>query len=529
MQTLDAENRIWDVIVIGAGMGGGLVGRRLAEKGHRVLFVEKGPRGHRHEGQGLADDVTDPAARLVRGYWPVPVRAVVEGQTLNFYAPIGAGVGGSSVFYAGSLERPERHDLEATPGHPHPTGGWPVSYDAFQPYFDDAQRLLGISGTPDPLSREDPGPLAPPPPLSEGDANLLASFRDGGLHPYRLHSAIGNVEGCLQCVGRKCPKSCKKDGRSAGVEPALETGLADILDLCDVREIQEEKGYVSRLVCDRQGVRLHLRARIYILAAGALNSPRLLLASAASSKRAIANSSGWVGRGLMFHLDEYFAIWPKKAVPGDGPSKSIAFRDLYSRNGDRFGMVQSLGVDATYGIVAMHIKQLYERSRFPKLKLVHNGLNVLAAVACRYFGNAKIFAGMVEDLPRYENRVIFDPDDPDVPVFHYEIPEELHHRRRLYRSAIRKAMKGMRLFHLTKGPQINYGHPMGTLRFGDDPKSSVLDRSCRSHDLANLYVADASFMPTSTGVNPSLTIGANSLRVAEIVSDRLKEANQQND
>ncbi|WP_372835996.1 FAD-binding protein, partial [Puniceibacterium confluentis] len=101
----------WDVIVIGTGIGGGTLGRALAEAGQRVLFLEKGPTGYRTEAQGLSDAIFVPEARLARGYWPDPVHATINGREASFYAPLGSGVGGSSVFYAATLERPERHDL----------------------------------------------------------------------------------------------------------------------------------------------------------------------------------------------------------------------------------------------------------------------------------------------------------------------------------------------------------------------------------------------------------------------------------
>ena len=97
----------------------------------------------------------------------------------------------------------------------------------------------------------------------------------------------------------------------------------------------------------------------------------------------------------------------------------------------------------------------------------------------------------------------------------YGIAPELAERRRRFRSAIREMFSGQRFFFLNDEVELNYGHACGTARFGRDPKSSVLDADCRVHGLRNLYVVDASFMPTSTGVNPGLIILANSLRVAD--------------
>ncbi|MDT8327322.1 MAG: GMC family oxidoreductase N-terminal domain-containing protein, partial [Roseovarius sp.] len=275
----DIRDTLWDVIVIGAGMGGGIVGRRLAEMGLSVLFVEKGPAGHRAERQGLNPDMADPVARQLRGYWPGPMRATIDGRASEFFGPIGAGVGGSSVFYAATLERPERHDLEATEDRPHPTGGWPIGFDAMRPWYARAEALLHVCGEADPLSPEPPADLAKPPPLDPTDSALMASLRRGGLHPYRLHSAIRYLEGCHDCLGVKCPRPCKMDGRSAGVEPALATGRATVLDKCTVRRLHGDADRISHIEVMRDGEVFDLRARRFVLAAGAFGSPRLLLAS----------------------------------------------------------------------------------------------------------------------------------------------------------------------------------------------------------------------------------------------------------
>ena len=228
--SLDAARQgTWDVIVIGAGMGGGLLGRRLAEAGVSVLFVEKGPIGRAAEQVVGGEEITHPQARELRGLWPKQAEARLGGKATRFFGPYGSGVGGSSVFYAAALERPERHDLDDTAALPHPTGGWPVGYDAFLPYFDTAARLLFLNGTPDPLSDEAPVPLNPPGRMPPGDAALMEEMQARGLHPYQLHLSTRYPDRCRHCFGSKCPWGCKMDGRSAGVVPALETGRAAIL------------------------------------------------------------------------------------------------------------------------------------------------------------------------------------------------------------------------------------------------------------------------------------------------------------
>ncbi len=518
MTTLaDASATHWDVIVIGTGMGGGTIGRYLAEQDLSVLFVERGPTGVRAEEQELNPNIWDREARLVRGYWPEPVEATVNGVTTTFNAPLGAGVGGSSVFYAATLERPAPHDLDHSDARPHPTGGWPVSYAEMAPYFDRAEALYYVRGTPDPLQPD--GNLFPPTVMSAADTGLMSAMKDIGLNPYQGHMAVRETDGFERYLGRKCPNDCKMDGRSAGVEPALETGNAALLDLCEVQEILSNDGTVIGLNAARKGMEVTLTARSYVLAAGALHSPRLLMASGN-----LGNQNDLVGRNLMFHLNEMFALWPPKAKRSAGASKSLAFRDLYHQDGQRFGMVQALGVEARYGEIVHYLNMAFDRSFLRKLRWLRQFTRLPAAMAVKLFGSAKIFVGILEDLPYAENRVHHDPADPRRLAITYDMAPELLSRRKAFRKALKQRLRGIRMAFTGAGPELNFGHPCGTLRFGDDPKTSVLDRNCKLHGTANLWVTDASFMPTSMGVNPSLTIAANALRVGEILAAELKEA-----
>ena len=521
----EAADRHWDAIVIGAGMGGGLAGRRLAEQGLSVLFVEKGPGGHRSEEQDLRDDLADPAARQLRGFWPAPIEIDIDGTPVRFFAPLGSGVGGSSTFYAAALERPERHDMESVPGLPHPTGGWPVGYDAFAPYFDQAAELLSVRGLADPLS-DRPAPALPPPPLRNAETVLFDDLRALGLHPYRAHEAMRRVPGCTDCLGRKCPMRCKMDGRSAGVEPALETGHARLLTGCSVDRLDDAEGRVTGLRARADGRTLTLTADAYVLAAGALHSPRLLLASTQPDGTGGANSSGWVGRGLMFHLNEIFALWPRRGSPPVGATRTVSFRDFYTQDGKRLGLVQSMGVTADAGRISSYLKSVIARSWLRRIPGVDHGATLAATFGARLFGNATVFVGLMEDLPYFENRVTSHPRDADVPVIAYTIADELSARRLLFRRRLRKTFGWRRMLLLGFQPTLNYGHPSGTLRFGRDPDASVLDADCRAHDLGNLFVADASFMPSSMGVNPSLTIAANALRVADVIAAEHAAANR---
>lgn len=504
----DILTKSWDVIVIGAGMGGGLAARRLAERGLSVLILER----------GVAVEAGAEAENGA-GYWEKPLHGVVDGEAKAYHGVLGSAVGGTSVNYAGSLERPERHDLDEAPGRPHPTGGWAAGYDAFRPHFEAAERMFQVCGEPDPLSAEVRPPLAAPPPLSPGDAALMTSFRRRGLHPYRAHLGVRYLPGCAECFGRICPTRCKSDARTVGVEPALATGRAALLDGCEATMLRGAQGRISHVEARRGGARLTLAARCVVLSAGGLASPRLLLASSSEDwPEGCANASGLVGRNLMFHLSERLAVWPDRYAPLGKPTKTISLRDFYYRDGMRLGMVQSMGVDASYGNVVHHLNERFDRSMLCRLRPLRGALRIPAYLAAHALGAARVFVGIVEDPAVPSNRVIFDAAAPERLAFDYRLTPELVRRRRIFRETIRESLRGQRLLFLNVKPELNLAHPCGTLRFGEDPRASVLDPFCRAHGVSNLYVADSSFMPTSNGVNPSLTIAANALRVADRIA-----------
>lgn len=507
----------WDVIVIGTGIGGGTVGRALAEAGKKVLFVEKGPRGHRRERTPLSHDIFVPEARLARGLWPARMRGIVNGKESLFFGPLGSGLGGSSTFYAATLERPAPHDLDDSAACPHPGGAWPVSYAEFEPYLSRAEALFHVSGTPDPLSPPPSRELSAPHGMNDVDKLISRRLQKAGMTPYHLHSAIRRLEDCEECLGIKCPRACKMDGRSAGVEPALATGNAELLDCTEITRLESEAGKITGLVARRAGEILTLSAPVVVLAGGAFGTPRLCLASTSEAHpNGIANASGLVGRGLMFHLNEMLAVWP--GLRGDAPSKSVGLRDFLCKDGMRLGMVQSMGINASYGEILHYLRQRLGRSRLGGSRLLQEAARLPASLAAILLGEAKIFVGLMEDFPYDENRVL--PTDTDEIVFEYRTSTELHKRRKVFRKALRTAFRGQRHLLLSGAPELNYGHPSGTMRFGDDPASSVLRADGRTHDLSNLYVADASFMPSSMGVNPSLTIAAQALRVSEAILQR---------
>ena len=513
----------WDVAVIGSGVGGGLVSRRLVELGLRVLILEKG--------KDLGDTSSPlpslqqqtPSGRLDDACWPEPLIGHLSGRRVELEGVIGAGVGGTSLRYAATLERPEPHDLDDSVDRPHPTGGWPVSYADMAPYFKMAEEYFCISGDVDPLA-SDTTPLPHPPrPLTPTDKHVFDRLKQGGLNPYQTHMAAKFKPGCENCFGTRCPKRCKMDGRSAGVLPALASGRAALLANCTVLAIDANDS-VNSIKCEIDGQVHHVTARAYVLAAGGLGSPSLLLRSKNEAwPDGIGNRNDLVGRNLMFHLSEILAVWPGSKTPrSDVVERSISFRDLYHCDGHRFGLVQSMGLKAGYGEVLYAAQARLATSAFRKVPLLRAMLRVPAYAATKFLGSAHLFVGILEDYPDPENRLVADLAKPDQLEFRYVVNESLEKRRKMFRGKMWNAYKGFSRAFVSHGPQLNFAHPCGTVRFGLDPRTSVLDRHCRVHGVDNLFVVDSSFMPTSNGVNPSLTIAANALRVAEHIKSAMQ-------
>lgn len=356
---------------------------------------------------------------------------------------------------------------------------------------------------------------------------MMADFRGRGLHPYYSHIAQKRLERCANCLGGKCPMACKMDGRSAGVEPALASGKAALLTDCEVEELLEEPaGRISGVRVKHEGQTTLLEARTYVLAAGSFGSPTLLLRSTRQSASGCANSSDWVGRGLMFHIDNFFAVWPRRGQKPIGRSRAISTRDFYLHKGNRLGLVQSMGYEADYGTIIRFLVMQFERSRFAKSEKLKRLLNIPALIAAKLFGNADVYVAQMEDFPVATNRVVLNKEDPEIFTFEYTVARDVFVRQVVLRRIIRRAMGWWRIMFLSIQPIVNVGHPLGTLRFGTDPATSVLDPDCRTHDIDNLFVADGSFMPTSMGVNPSLMIAANALRVADIIANSTQNAKE---
>jgi choline dehydrogenase-like flavoprotein len=499
----------FDVIIIGTGMGGGTLAWALADTGARILLVERGdvlP----NEPQNWS-----PEAVFVQNRYKT--REKWRDASGGWFSPgVHYFVGGNTKVYGAALPRLREDDF----GEIQHAGGvspaWPISYADLAPYYDRAERLYwvhgeaGIDPTDPPRSGPFPFPKMPSDPYMD---DLDERFRAQGLHPAPLpvgvdYRAGGRCIRCRTCDAFACRVLAKGDAEACAVRPALASPNVTLWTktLATGLETNDRGDAVSGVKLVRNGERMRVTGDVVVLAAGAVNSAALLLRSAANRHpRGLGNSSGLVGRNYMVHNNSVLvAIDPRRPNPTVF-QKTIAVNDFYRAGRDpRFpfpmGNLQPVG----------KLQGAMMRGAAPFAP----GWSL--DLASRFSVDWWV---MSEDLPDPANRVALDAGGNI--VVHWR-PNNLAAHDRLMTHA--KAMLRRSGFPILLSRQMGIetnSHQCGTLRFGVDPRTSVLDPCCRAHDLDNLYVVDASFFPSSAAVNPALTIAAQALRVGDHLRERL--------
>lgn len=491
------DPRGYDVLIAGAGAGGATLGHALARAGRTVLFVEQGPDLSAPDAlRGMPPEAVSnfrAAARSERdetlmrgGRNPEPYLDALAGDA--FVPFVGFGTGGSSGLYGMVLERRRPDDFD----------GWPIGYGDLEPWYAEAERLYAVRGSVDPLRPREPGCEEPAVPLSPANQVLFNHLSRSGLHPYRLHLACQRIDGCGICQGYLCPseRRCKNDARVICLEPAIATGNARLLARTRVIGFEADGRRVRHAVLRDGTGEFRIGAKLFVLAAGALSTPRILLDSR------IGGTSGLVGRRLMRHAIDLFVLAAAPAFGHASESKELGLNDYYGSGAGRLGTIQSFGM-------APPLDYLRNRPGWNIWRL----LGPAAAPISRLFANRPIVASILEDRPSLDNRVDLSGATPRI---RYRLPPgDSHRRRRLARKLMRAFARFAPVPVIGTSSRPALGHVCGTALFGADPASSVLDARNRVHETANLFVADASFFPTSGGVNPALTIAANALRVAD--------------
>jgi choline dehydrogenase-like flavoprotein len=521
----------YDVIVIGSGPGGGTVAWRLAQTGQRILLVERGDYLKRERQNWDTEEVFSKARYQADETWTSSSGARFK-PGLHYF------VGGNSKVYGAALFRLRVQDFDAVL---HPDGvapEWPVKYDVFEPYYQAAEDLFQVHGARGEDPTEPPASRPYPWPAISHEARIQAlsdALAREGLHPF--HLPIG---GLMQEDGRggTLPHSPLLRCDPFDGYPSLTNGKADAQVICVDPALEAHDNltlltgaYVERLETDAAGgavtgvvtrigeARRTLTADIVVVACGALSSALLFLRSANDAHPdGLANRSGQVGRNYMRHNNATVLAISRTPNPTEF-QKTLGLNDFYHgaalspANDWEFplGHIQMVGKSDGTQIESEGLPA------FPHW-LPERPFDWIAAHSVDFWLTS-------EDLPRPENRVFYR--DGQVHLDLTETNMEGHRRLReklrtiCDRVEIHPHLFDRRLYLGKDVPVGGTAHQAGTMRFGADPATAVLDLDCRAHGVDNLYVADAGFFPSIGAVNPTLTLIANALRVADRIVERL--------
>jgi choline dehydrogenase-like flavoprotein len=494
-----------DVIVIGSGAGGGTFAYACARAGKSVLLFERGSkfvvqRGDHDEKAMLIDK---------KPYDERPVQ--FNGYLRRLY--MGSVLGGGTALYGAALMRPSKEDF-----HPGKHYGcrisravwdWPVDYHSLEPHYAEAEKLYAVSGSRDqdfgPLQKPSddyPAPLIPVKPINK---QLMDENRARGLKPFRLPLAI-DFDRCLQCgtcPGYICPTNARHASENLTSRAAANGLPLSVVPNTEAEHfIKNASGQVDGVAFRNRatGKRSVYRAARYILAAGAINSPGILIRSGLGGP--------WVGRNYMYHLSPVtVGLFRRPTGAEETFIKQVGFHDYYfgtQRYAHKLGLIQSLPIPGPL----LLSKGMSTRLPSPMIHLLRRHMLPLA--------------GIVEDLPLPSNRVHVRSDGT-IGLHHRFDPYDLERGARLGRlmGRILKNAGALLCIYKSFPSEEHIAHQCGTLRFGKDRHNAVLDPDCRLFGRPNVFVVDASFFPTSLGVGPALTIMANALRVAAIVVHEL--------
>lgn len=513
----------YDMIIIGTGAGGGTLAWSLATTGKRILLLERGdflPREREN---------WDPKAVFVQGRYQA--RETWHDQHGTAFHPgIHYTVGGNTKFYGAALLRLRKEDFGALAHYGGVSPAWPISYEELEPYYCAAERLYHVHGQRgiDPTEPPCSQPYGYPPVAHEPRLQQLSdALTRQGLHPFPLPLGIllDQVDGkptrasaCIRCDafdGYPCLVNGKADAQTICIEPALLHRNVTLLTRRLVLRLDTDTGgrRVTEVVTSHDGVEQRFCADIVVVACGAINSAALLLRSASPAHpRGLANGSDVVGRHYMRHNNSALIALSREPNPTVF-QKTLAINDFYLGDGNAglpLGHIQMMGKSHGDTIIGELPSWLPFKPEF-----------VFAGMAA----HALDFWLTSEDLPDPDNRVTLDADGNIVLALQQNNLEG-HHRLKEKLEQMLDAIDCHphlipRTLYLGKDIPIGgTAHQNGTIRFGRDPATSALDVDCKAHEVENLYVVDASFFVSCGAVNPSLTIIANALRVADRIRQR---------
>lgn len=493
-------NPRFDIVIVGSGLGGSAAARVLQTTGKSILILERGDYIKQEKENWDVNEVS------VKRRYDSPERWI-DGQGREFNPRTYYNVGGSTKFYGGTALRFRQADFQRRQLDGGATVAWPFDYPELAPWYQKAEELLEVHGKTGEDPTEPPRGPFPYPPLDHEPtlSKLAENLARQGLHPIHLPIAVdqGGKGRCIKgspCDGFPCMYRAKGDAENRILRPLLLKKHPNVTLWTQAFVDRLETGPGGRRVTAahvvHDGQAVVVEADLFIIAAGAVNSAALLLKSQGPDHpNGLANGSGQVGCNFMSHNNTVLlALHPLKKNPTKF-QKTLTIHDFYEQ-----GTIQGRG------------KVQPEMLQGKKDWVLRTFRRFIAARSVDFWV-------MSEDLPTPDNRVTVDEAG------------RIHLARRAtntaaHQAVIRRAKQVLRKAGLPwcfvdQRGTAAIQHQCGTLRFGNDPQTSVLNQWCRAHEVENLYVMDASFFPSSAAVNPALTVLAQTLRAAEHLREEL--------
>jgi choline dehydrogenase-like flavoprotein len=571
------SSTVYDAVIVGSGAGGGMAGYVLAHAGLKVLMLEAGPffdpakdsMQMKWPWESARRGASTPSRNFgdfdgAFGGWNLDGEPYTTKDKTEFYWFRSRMLGGRTNHWGRISLRMGPNDFKS-----HHLDGltddWPITYDEVKPFYDRVDRLIGVYGTVEGLENEPDGIFLPPPKPRLNELYIKKGAEKAGVRVLPGRGAVltealpGNKDrgACFFCG--QCNRSCKIYGdfsaSSCLVIPAIKTGNLTVIANAMVREVLTDQNGLATGVSyiNKEDMQEYqVSAKQVILGASACESARLLLNSKSSKHpNGLANSSGIVGKYLHDSTGSSAGGWlpqlvDRKRYNEDGTgsihiyspwlldNKKLDFpRGYHIEYGgglDMPGYGFGGGMQDMNGVIPGRDGKMKEAGGFgASLKDDYR----------RFYGTGFGMAGRGTALARADNYCEIDPDVVDkygIPVlrFHYKWSDAEIKQAKHMQDTFQSIMHEMgAIYGPPEGPETNYGleapgriiHEVGTVRMGDDPKTSALNKWCQAHDCKNLFVVDAAPFVQQGDKNATWTILALSMRTAEYILDQRKKLN----
>jgi len=514
-----------DVIVIGSGAGGGVIAKELAEAGLSVTVLEAGKRYDPYN--DFPTQAIDFEVRASDVFAPADKRRDIytSGGASPFLYSRVKGVGGSTLHYHAMSPRLHESDFRVR-SEDGVADDWPISYADLEPFYTEVEYELGVSGedgdgaNPFEPPRSRPYPT-PPHELNKASRVLKRGADKLGLHLVREPLAIPTRDwnGRPACINAgTCRLGCKIAAKSSidvtYIPKALKTGRVSLRTESMAREITVGADGKARSVIyfDPEGQEKEVYARVIVVAGNAVETPRLLLLSKSQLfPGGLANSSGLVGKRFMEHLSVFaYGVFQERLDPWRGVPTGGIIQDFYATNpanGFVRGWTISVENDGQWPLATAHSVPGWGAEHKARVK--------------ELFGHRVGLGSDGEQLPDEHNEVRLDPSVRD--AYGLPAPQIINHHSQndvAMVAAISSSLKD--IFQAAGAAEIQVdktmpgasSHYLGTCKMGNDPRTSVVDSWCRTHDVPNLFIGDSSVFVTGAAANPALTISALAARTA---------------